>query len=170
MVLQDFAIRRAADEERVDREFRERNDQRWKEINSAIQQLEKEATAAENARQKQLEAISRAQALREAEERKIAEEKQALDRQAKEAAQRKEKAEADRKENELKQAQEKERIAKEATATPSQQSQVTASTPPSGSGNSLLAGKAQYERWLAIIKVGKPPSYKCIVLTYACRP
>ena len=106
LVLEDFDFRRQKEEERVDREFTERNNARWSEINQAIRRLEQEASAAEQAKKRQLEAEARAKQLREEEEAKIKKEKE--DRENAEKAK-----EREQKDKQAKAAEERARKAKE---------------------------------------------------------
>lgn len=153
LVLEDFDLRRQKEEERVDREFTERNTARWDEINKAISKLEQEATAAEQAKRKQQEAEEKARKLREEEEAKIRQEKEEKQKAEQERQQTAKAAE----ERAKKAKEEAERAAQAQSAGPSVAPTASASSAaPSAPGSSaadsvnyLSDAKAQFERWHA---------------------
>jgi nucleoporin GLE1 len=149
LVLEDFDIRRQKEEERVDREFKERNNARWDEINQAISKLEQEASAAEQAKKKQKEAEERAKQLREQEQAKIQKENEERERAEKEKHQsQKDQAAKAAEERAKKVKEEEQKAAATSTSAASASTSATASTSPAAdSVNYLADAKAQFERW-----------------------
>jgi hypothetical protein len=152
-ILQGITIRRQQDEERIDREFKERNIQRWNEINEAIAQIEKLQMVAEEAKRKQIQAETEAKRLREEEEARIQAEKAEQEKAKKEE-------ENNRREMARKAAEEREKAAKEQASSQAVGSPAGGATLPKAaasapSANVLHDSKAEFEKWHAKIKVGR---------------
>lgn len=141
LVLEDFAFRRAAEEEKIDLEFRERNRRRWTEINDAIAQLEQREAAAKAAQQKQEQAETRARELREAEQVRIQQEEREKELKLEEEKRKAAQAESQRK------------AAAEAEALERQKREEAANSAPKAAVGSVLDSRQEFDTWMGKIKV-----------------